>query len=75
MVRDRQSVGNCPTNGTVSLSTDRRPIRLSLMRSEMHAQRPRVLVVEDEAPIRMTLEVALRGEGYEVRPSRTAVAR
>jgi DNA-binding response OmpR family regulator len=33
----------------------------------MLSQRPRVLVVEDEAPIRTTLEVALRGEGYEVR--------
>lgn len=33
----------------------------------MLLQRPRVLVVEDETPIRTTLEVALRGEGYEVR--------
>ena len=33
----------------------------------MLSQRPRVLVVEDDTPIRLTLEVALRGEGYEVR--------
>ena len=32
----------------------------------MLSQRPRVLVVEDDAPIRTTLEVALRAEGYEV---------
>ena len=30
-------------------------------------QRPRVLVVEDDTPIRAALDVALRGEGYEVR--------
>lgn len=30
-------------------------------------QRPRVLVVEDDAPIRTALDVALRSEGYEVR--------
>jgi DNA-binding response OmpR family regulator len=29
--------------------------------------RPRVLVVEDDTPIRSALDVALRGEGYEVR--------
>lgn len=29
-------------------------------------QRPRVLVVEDDAPIRSALEIALRGENYEV---------
>lgn len=29
--------------------------------------RPRVLVVEDDAPIRAALDIALRGEGYEVR--------
>lgn len=33
----------------------------------MRLQRPRVLVVEDDAPIRTTLEVAFRAEGYEVR--------
>jgi DNA-binding response OmpR family regulator len=33
----------------------------------MLSQRPRVLVVEDEVAIRTTLEVALSGEGYEVR--------
>nr|MDQ3612459.1 response regulator transcription factor [Actinomycetota bacterium] len=33
----------------------------------MLSQRPRVLVVEDDTPIRSALEVALRGEGYEVR--------
>ena len=32
----------------------------------MLSQRPRVLVVEDETAIRTTLEMALRGEGYEV---------
>jgi two-component system OmpR family response regulator len=31
------------------------------------SQSPRVLVVEDDAPIRGALEVALRGQGYEVR--------
>ena len=29
-------------------------------------QKPRVLVVEDDRPIRSSLEVALKGEGYEV---------
>ena len=40
------------------------------------AQRPRVLVVEDDDPIRGALDVALRGEGYEVRaePDGTALA-
>ncbi len=33
----------------------------------MLSQRPRVLVVEDDTPIRSALEVAFRGEGYEVR--------
>ena len=33
----------------------------------MLSQRPRVLVVEDDTPIRSALEVALRAEGYEVR--------
>lgn len=33
----------------------------------MLSQRPRVLVIEDDAPIRSALEVALRGEDYEVR--------
>jgi two-component system, OmpR family, response regulator len=31
------------------------------------SQRPRVLVVEDDPPIRLAVEVALRGEDYEVR--------
>ena len=33
----------------------------------MLSTRPRVLVVEDDTPIRSALDVALRGEGYEVR--------
>lgn len=33
----------------------------------MITQRPRVLVVEDDTPIRSALDVALRGEDYEVR--------
>ena len=33
----------------------------------MAANRPRVLVVEDDAVIRSALEVALHGEGYEVK--------
>ena len=33
----------------------------------MISTRPRVLVVEDDTPIRSALDVALRGEGYEVR--------
>lgn len=40
----------------------------------MLAQRPRVLVVEDEAAIRTTLEVALRSEGYEVRAEADGLA-
>jgi two-component system OmpR family response regulator len=32
----------------------------------MRTQSPRVLVVEDDEPIRVALEVALRSEGYEV---------
>jgi len=41
----------------------------------MVPQRPRVLVVEDDAPIRTALDVALRSEGYEVRaePDGTAL--
>jgi len=31
------------------------------------SQRPRVLVIEDDTPIRSALDVALRGEDYEVR--------
>lgn len=37
-------------------------------------QRPRVLVVEDDTPIRSALDVALRGEGYEVRAERDGTA-
>ena len=33
----------------------------------MLSQRPRVLVIEDDTPIRSALDVALRGEDYEVR--------
>lgn len=33
----------------------------------MLTQRPRVLLVEDDPPIRSAVEVALRSEGYEVR--------
>lgn len=41
----------------------------------MLSQRPRVLVVEDDAPIRGSLEAALSAEGYEVRaePDGTAL--
>ena len=43
----------------------------------MQSTRPRVLVVEDDQVIRTTLEVALLGEGYEVRaePDGTALER
>lgn len=42
----------------------------------MLLQRPRVLVIEDDTPIRSALEIALRGEGYEVRaePDGTGLA-
>ncbi len=33
----------------------------------MHPNRARILVVEDDDPIRDALDIALRGEGYEVR--------
>lgn len=35
-------------------------------RSQVPPQPPRVLVVEDDTPIRVAVEVSLRGEGYEV---------
>ena len=37
-------------------------------------QKPRVLVVEDDRPVRASLEVALAGEGYEVRAQADAQA-
>ena len=40
--------------------------RTSTRTAPILPQRPRVLVVEDDAPIRTALDVALRAEGYEV---------
>ncbi len=33
----------------------------------MLSHSPRIILVEDDAPIRTTLDVSLRGEGYQVR--------
>ena len=40
----------------------------------MTNQKARVLVVEDDSPIRSALDVALRGEGYEVRVEQDGTA-
>lgn len=51
------------------------PGRLTGHNVHMHSQKARVLVVEDDSPIRSALDVALRAEGYEVRaePDGTAI--
>ncbi len=33
----------------------------------MLSQSPRIILVEDDTPIRSALDVSLRGEGYQVR--------